>query len=830
MRLVGDPELAEDLAQEACVVALQQAPGGIQTMRAWLSTVLRNLVRERARSEGARSWREEQSARPEAISSTYEVFERVTAHKHVVEALTELPEHYRDVLLLRYFDGLTPTQIGARLEMPLSSVKTRLARGLSKLREDLDRQAGGDGKAWLHNLAPLLGTPLASPGIPMVPLLPLVKLLAGMALLGALSWFGWHSLKGPRQALLEQTAALTPIDSVEGLITGSATKTQEEQVARELVPAGNSSGARAGPGIPEAPTDYPLGGIVVDELGRPVPGLVLSFEGRSNPSTGVSIAISGADGSFLFSGAQGLGTVRAMGAGYVTLLAGEARAGEADQDLQVVVVKGSHLSGRVVDESGAPVWGAEVAVLAPSNILFGAGGRAEKQALDLRFEVCDDDGRFDLGVAIDLPGSSLQVSAEGFEDLARLRPSGEARQLELVLARPVPTDADVTGRVESPTGEPLAACRVAFEGRVTRTDEAGEFRFPTRVDASAKTHSQQVSAWATGYGPSIAQVGNVGEPVLLQLETQPLEITGRVQDAEGNALRGLFVYLAEPTVFSFDGDFSGVLSRAQDGSPTLRSRVLRYEVLEDLASGKPGKGLRWSKVRTDEQGRFQVEGLARKEYSLVLFDPTSMGRQVTAPIPAGTLDKTLTFEASAGRQAVASQLLNSAGEPAVGVQVSAWCSAFRVGLNEESALTSMHSHAPVVSDANGGFFLGELVLDSLELRLTGDGWISQTVTCSASGVPPSIFMERALPVVFELDDPQLADHFGLLDGKGQGLPLILRSPGRERLEERGALVAGRSKHYLVSETAREWVLFSKGAVVRRFPFQFEGSGVTRLGD
>ena len=51
MRLVGDPELAEDLAQEACVVALQQAPGGIQTMRAWLSTVLRNLVRERARSE-----------------------------------------------------------------------------------------------------------------------------------------------------------------------------------------------------------------------------------------------------------------------------------------------------------------------------------------------------------------------------------------------------------------------------------------------------------------------------------------------------------------------------------------------------------------------------------------------------------------------------------------------------------------------------------------------------------------------------------------------------------------------------------------------------------
>ncbi len=70
MRLVGDPELADDLAQETCVVALQQTPGGIQTMRGWLSTVLRNLVRERARSEGARSWREAESARPEATSST----------------------------------------------------------------------------------------------------------------------------------------------------------------------------------------------------------------------------------------------------------------------------------------------------------------------------------------------------------------------------------------------------------------------------------------------------------------------------------------------------------------------------------------------------------------------------------------------------------------------------------------------------------------------------------------------------------------------------------------------------------------------------------------
>jgi len=214
----------------------------------------------------------------------------------------------------------------------------------------------------------------------------------------------------------------------------------------------------------------------------------------------------------------------------------------------------------------------------------------------------------------------------------------------------------------------------------------------------------------------------------------------------------------------------------------------------------------------------------------VLFNPATMAREETGLIAAGTQDTVLTFESRAGRQTLRSQLVDSKGVPAVGVQVSAWCSAFRVGLREEGSISSMHTHPPVTSDSTGEVFLGELVLDSLGLWLVGDDWISQRVDCTSGTVPAKIVMERALPLAVELSDPDVADQFGILDENGEGLPLIVRSPGRERVKKLGAVVAARSDRYLASENARECVLFLKGEEVSRMPIQFQAEGVTRLGN
>lgn len=75
----------------------------------------------------------------------------------MIDAVTGLDEIYRTAILMRYLDEKMPQQIARELQLPVRTVKTRLARGLERLRLRLDAEHGGDGRKWALVLAPFAG-------------------------------------------------------------------------------------------------------------------------------------------------------------------------------------------------------------------------------------------------------------------------------------------------------------------------------------------------------------------------------------------------------------------------------------------------------------------------------------------------------------------------------------------------------------------------------------------------------------------------------------------------------------------------------------------------
>jgi DNA-directed RNA polymerase specialized sigma24 family protein len=109
--LVGDRSLADDLAQEAWLVALRRpdalaAARGPAERRAFLAGVLRRLAWKSGRGAARRTAREAATARPEGSSD--DLVSRAELVRELVGHVLALDEPFRSALLLRYLDGLPP--------------------------------------------------------------------------------------------------------------------------------------------------------------------------------------------------------------------------------------------------------------------------------------------------------------------------------------------------------------------------------------------------------------------------------------------------------------------------------------------------------------------------------------------------------------------------------------------------------------------------------------------------------------------------------------------------------------------------------------------------
>ncbi len=140
--LVRDEHEANDVAQEVFLATWKRRQAGGDTPTAWLAAVARRIARRLYRDRTRRTRREKIAARRECEESTADTASRFELHRTLVDHVRALPEAVRGAILLRYFDGLAPREIAHRLDVPVSTVKTRLQRGLARLRRDLDRGTG----------------------------------------------------------------------------------------------------------------------------------------------------------------------------------------------------------------------------------------------------------------------------------------------------------------------------------------------------------------------------------------------------------------------------------------------------------------------------------------------------------------------------------------------------------------------------------------------------------------------------------------------------------------------------------------------------------------
>ena len=150
--LTGKREVAEDLFQETWMRVLVRGSqyNGKARFDTWLFAIARNLVIDLSRKRTMASLDEMCDTTEEGRSfeiatdgpSPLELFQIREDRAEVAAVLLKLEPNYREVLVLRFHEELSLEEIAGVTRAPLSTVKSRLYRGLAALKPEIERLRG----------------------------------------------------------------------------------------------------------------------------------------------------------------------------------------------------------------------------------------------------------------------------------------------------------------------------------------------------------------------------------------------------------------------------------------------------------------------------------------------------------------------------------------------------------------------------------------------------------------------------------------------------------------------------------------------------------------
>ena len=866
-QLVRDPGAADDVEQEVWLEAMQRPPAHGANPRGWLAAVARNAARQLKRGDTRRSKREHTAARPEALPSTAQLVEEASLTRELADLVLQLDEPYRTTLLLRYFRGLSIDDIAKAQSLPRETVRTRQRRGLELLRERLDTTRGGRAN-WIAAFTPLAYPKSASLAASGGFTLGLWIAAALVALLVGGLWFAQtRDSNELEQAVAPAPASTAEVRAGNGAATTNSTSARAEIVSTTTTlaeqnekPATPSTARNTVAGRLIDPKGLPLDGLVVlarpkygarvengeivipmaphladgtpiHKLSGPVTGVIYSSESR--------VPITPEDQALYAHVPLALETELKQhkhAPGLREALLGlpaprnEARTGAngefelevwtdptdidlADERWVIVREFGSReagawtlvaaptvrVAGVVVDEDGAPIATAQVQHTSSDDSLreLELPRSSDDASFASRVVKVDQLGRFTLERLPRFARDTIVASADGYSSAQATTPEVDTLDLRLVLKRLAPESDKPTlrGVVLHADGSPAAGAGV-YLGQ-DRTESSDDGRFELRL--SCCHDGKPLAALLSGVQPAlIADFGKSKTPaqenIVLRLGAPTLAIRGRVVTPSGKPI-------ARAHVQVFDGTaFSNMHCYVEDAS---------------VGRGSPG-------VLTSAGGEFELGGLSERSYRILAWwDDDRV--VISDPIPAGTTDVVLSFDASRNHAKLRGRLVTRTGEPLADVRVSAQVDSFR-----SKEVTGHHSFSAVTTNADGEFTLRNVPREFAKLGVSGMG-----IETSSLELPADVEADFTLVaplrvrVALEVADERV-DRVRFLDAQGATVYAHVRRPGVIMVSEDVAREGGSFPEFDLLDSAVTAVLSSEGRELARAEIRLERTPKLRL--
>jgi RNA polymerase sigma-70 factor (ECF subfamily) len=366
--IVGDDALADDAVQETWLAAVRNPPRTLSA--AWIGTVVRNAALRLRRGESRRAAREAAVASGAQASSLWRPEEQAVL-REVVDAVLALDEPFRSTVLMRFYEDLPPREIAARQGAPVSTVNSRLQRGLAEVRRRLGVERGDEPVGALLLLA---GERRGGPA-------PLAARVAEGALMGAktkaavacaaavlLVAAAWHTLSP--DAPDENSGSASPAAGAAATQRPVTAQTARLRAAAGQPVAASHDTSAATTAEAEGTAKPDFTGVVVVPEGAPVTdGLAWASgaeDGERRILTRVPLR---ADGTFELSvGDAGAGArdveVGAVVPGFMLRAERKALTRGSATRVELRLERGARITGTVVDVAGVPV--ANLRILARS--------------------------------------------------------------------------------------------------------------------------------------------------------------------------------------------------------------------------------------------------------------------------------------------------------------------------------------------------------------------------------------------------------------------------------------------------------------------------------